>query len=97
MRSVGPYWNDEHETAGSPRRRLAHGQSIIVAWMRRTTKTWPGGLRPAHRPGYRLDREDGRQLHQFIEVGEYGLALAEIAGALAQFWGRPSFYDRPVA
>ena len=31
----------------------------------------------------RLDREDARQLHHFIEVGEYGLALEEIAGALA--------------
>jgi len=32
----------------------------------------------------RLDREDARQLHHFIEVGEYDLALEEIAGALAQ-------------
>ncbi len=32
----------------------------------------------------RLDRQDARQLHHFIEVGEYGLALEEIAGALAQ-------------
>ena len=32
----------------------------------------------------RLDREDARQLHHFIDVGEYGLALEEIAGALAQ-------------
>ena len=32
----------------------------------------------------RLDREDVRQVHHFIEVGEYGLALEEIAGALAQ-------------
>ena len=31
----------------------------------------------------RLDREAARQLHHFIEVGEYGLALEEIAGALA--------------
>jgi hypothetical protein len=31
----------------------------------------------------RLDREDARQLHHFIEVGEYGLALEDIAGALA--------------
>ena len=31
----------------------------------------------------RLDREDARQLHHFIEVGEYGLALEEIAGAFA--------------
>jgi hypothetical protein len=31
----------------------------------------------------RLDREAARQLHRFIEVGEYGLALEEIAGALA--------------
>jgi hypothetical protein len=28
----------------------------------------------------RLDREDARQLHHFIEVGEYGLALEDIAG-----------------
>jgi hypothetical protein len=34
-------------------------------------------------PEDRLDREDARQLHHFIEVGEYGLALEEIAGALA--------------
>ena len=32
----------------------------------------------------RLDREDVRQVHHLIEVGEYGLALEEIAGALAQ-------------
>jgi len=32
----------------------------------------------------RLDRQDARQLHHFIEVGEYGLALEEMAGALAQ-------------
>jgi hypothetical protein len=31
----------------------------------------------------RLDHEDARQLHHFIEVGEYGLALQEIADALA--------------
>ena len=31
----------------------------------------------------RLDRHDARQLHHFIEVGEYGLALEEIAGTLA--------------
>ena len=31
----------------------------------------------------RLDREDARLLHHFIEVGEYGLALEDIAGALA--------------
>jgi hypothetical protein len=31
----------------------------------------------------RLDREAARQLHHFIEVGEYDLALEEIAGALA--------------
>ena len=31
----------------------------------------------------RLDREAARQLYHFIEVGEYGLALEEIAGALA--------------
>ncbi len=32
----------------------------------------------------RLDRQDARQLHHFIEVGEYDLALEGIAGALAQ-------------
>ncbi len=32
----------------------------------------------------RLDRGAARQLHHFIEVGEYDLALEEIAGALAQ-------------
>jgi hypothetical protein len=32
----------------------------------------------------RLDRDAARQLHHFIEVGEYGLALEEIAGTLAQ-------------
>jgi hypothetical protein len=32
----------------------------------------------------RLDRKDARLLHHFIEVGEYSLALEEIAGALAQ-------------
>jgi len=31
----------------------------------------------------RLGRQDARQLHHFIEVGEYGLALEEIAAALA--------------
>jgi hypothetical protein len=31
----------------------------------------------------RLDREDAQLLHHFIEVGEYGLALEDIAGALA--------------
>ena len=31
----------------------------------------------------RLDREDARLLHHFIEVGEYGLALGDIAGVLA--------------
>jgi hypothetical protein len=31
----------------------------------------------------RLDHEDARQLHHFIEVSEYGLALEEIADALA--------------
>ncbi len=31
----------------------------------------------------RLDRQEARQLHHFIEVGEYGLALEEIADALA--------------
>ncbi len=31
----------------------------------------------------RLDREDARLLHHFIEVDEYGLALEDIAGALA--------------
>jgi hypothetical protein len=32
----------------------------------------------------RLDRQDARQLHHVIEVGEYGLALEDIAGTLAQ-------------
>jgi hypothetical protein len=32
----------------------------------------------------RLDKEQAQLLHHFIEVGEYGLALEEIAGALAQ-------------
>jgi hypothetical protein len=32
----------------------------------------------------RLKREDAQQLHHFIDVGEYGLAVEEIAGALAQ-------------
>jgi hypothetical protein len=32
----------------------------------------------------RLPGEQARQLHRFIEVGEYGLALEEITGALAQ-------------
>jgi hypothetical protein len=32
----------------------------------------------------RLGRQDAREFHHFIEVGEYGLALEEIAGALAQ-------------
>jgi len=32
----------------------------------------------------RLGGEQARLLHHFIEVGEYGLALEEIAGALAQ-------------
>jgi hypothetical protein len=31
----------------------------------------------------RLGREDARQLHHFIDVGEYRLALEEIAAALA--------------
>ena len=31
----------------------------------------------------RLDREDAQLFHHFIEVGEYGLALEDIAGALA--------------
>ena len=31
----------------------------------------------------RLDRHDAQQLDHFIEVGEYGLALEEIAGTLA--------------
>jgi hypothetical protein len=30
----------------------------------------------------RLGREEARQLYHFIEVGEYGAALEEIAGAL---------------
>jgi hypothetical protein len=32
----------------------------------------------------RLGREQAQLLYHFIEVGEYGLALEEIAGALAQ-------------
>ncbi len=32
----------------------------------------------------RLDRDDARLLYHFIEVGEYGLALEDIAGTLAQ-------------
>ena len=32
----------------------------------------------------RIGSEQGRLLHHFIEVGEYGLALEEIAGTLAQ-------------
>jgi hypothetical protein len=32
----------------------------------------------------RLGKEQAQLLHHFIEVGEYGLALEEIAGALAQ-------------
>jgi hypothetical protein len=32
----------------------------------------------------RLEREDAQLLHHFIEVGEYGLALEDIAGTLAQ-------------
>ena len=32
----------------------------------------------------RLDKEQAQLLHHFIEVSEYGLALEEIAGALAQ-------------
>lgn len=32
----------------------------------------------------RLDREGAQQLHHFIEVGEYALALEDIAGTLAQ-------------
>jgi hypothetical protein len=32
----------------------------------------------------RLGGEQARLLHHFIEVGEYGLALENIAGALAQ-------------
>jgi hypothetical protein len=34
--------------------------------------------------GDRLNGEQARLLHHFIDVGEYGLALEEIAGALAQ-------------
>jgi len=34
--------------------------------------------------GDRLRGEQAQLLHHFIEVGEYGLALKEIAGALAQ-------------
>jgi hypothetical protein len=32
----------------------------------------------------RIGREQAQLLHHFIEVGEYGLALEEIAGTLAQ-------------
>jgi hypothetical protein len=32
----------------------------------------------------RLDGEQVQLLHHFIEVGEYGLALEELAGAVAQ-------------
>lgn len=32
----------------------------------------------------RIGSEQARLLHHFIEVGEYGLALEEIAGTLAQ-------------
>jgi hypothetical protein len=31
----------------------------------------------------RMDGEQAQLLHHFIEVGEYGLALEEIAGTLA--------------
>jgi len=34
--------------------------------------------------GDRLEGEQARLLHHFIDVGEYGLALEEIAGTLAQ-------------
>jgi hypothetical protein len=34
--------------------------------------------------GDRLKGKQAQLLHHFIEVGEYGLALEEIAGALAQ-------------
>jgi hypothetical protein len=34
--------------------------------------------------GDRLRGEQAQLLHHFIDVGEYGLALEEIAGALAQ-------------
>ena len=32
----------------------------------------------------RIGREQAQLLHHFIEVGEYGLALEEIVGSLAQ-------------
>ena len=32
----------------------------------------------------RIDSEQAQLLHHFIDVGEYGLALEEIAGTLAQ-------------
>lgn len=32
----------------------------------------------------RMDREQAQLLHHFIDVGEYGLALEEIAGTLTQ-------------
>jgi hypothetical protein len=35
-------------------------------------------------PGEQLDGEAAQLLHHFIDVGEYGLALEEIAGTLAQ-------------
>ncbi len=31
----------------------------------------------------RLEDSDARQVHEFIDVGEYGLALEEMAAALA--------------
>jgi hypothetical protein len=39
----------------------------------------------------RLSREQAQLLHHFIEVGEYGLGLEEIAGALAQ--GQIAIFD----
>ena len=56
-----------------------------MAWTWRITRTWPGGcsgllIMLEDRPG----GEQAQLLYHFIEVGEYGLALKEIAGALAQ-------------
>ncbi len=34
----------------------------------------------------RLGDHEAGQVHEFIDVGEYGLALEEMAGALSQAW-----------
>jgi hypothetical protein len=39
---------------------------------------------PADRPGGPAEGGQARLLHHFVEADEYGLALEEIAGALAQ-------------